>query len=55
MRIQRYLDIQAEVQKSSPFVIALQARSELVVRDTVKGYRQGLDADMVYYDRVSKQ
>jgi peptide/nickel transport system substrate-binding protein len=55
VRVQRYLDIQAEVQKSSPFVIALQAHSELIVRDTVKGYRQGLDADMVYYDRVSKQ
>jgi peptide/nickel transport system substrate-binding protein len=55
VRMQRYLDIQAEVQKSSPFVIALQARTELVVRATLKGYRQGLDADMVYYDRVSKQ
>ncbi len=54
-RVQRYLAIQAEVQRNSPFVIALQARTELVVRSNVKGYRQGLDADMAYYDRVSKQ
>jgi peptide/nickel transport system substrate-binding protein len=53
-RTRRYLAIQAEVQRNSPFVIALQARSELVMRANVQGYRQGLDADMVYYDRVSK-
>jgi peptide/nickel transport system substrate-binding protein len=53
-RNQQYRAIQAEVQQSSPFVIALQARTELVVRANVRGYRQGLDADMVYYDRVSK-
>ncbi len=54
-RRSRYLAIQAAVQKSSPFVIALQARSVLVVRTGVKGYAQGLDADMAYYDRVSKR
>jgi peptide/nickel transport system substrate-binding protein len=25
-----------------------------VVRDNVKGYQQGLNADMVWYDRVTK-
>ncbi len=50
----RYLAIQAAVQKSSPFVIALQARSVVVMRTAVRGYAQGLDADMAYYDRVSK-
>jgi peptide/nickel transport system substrate-binding protein len=53
-RIERYETIQAEVQKNSPFVIALQGRTELVMRANVKGYRQGLNADMSYYDRVSK-
>jgi peptide/nickel transport system substrate-binding protein len=53
-RRRRYRVIQAAVQKSSPFVIALQARASVVMRSNVHGYRQGLDADMVYYDRVSK-
>lgn len=54
-RIQRYLSIQTTVQRSSPYVIALQARAVLVVRSSVHGYTQGPNADMVYYDRVSKQ
>ena len=53
-RQRRYLAIQAAVQTSSPFVIALQAHAQVVMRAAVRGYRQGLDADMVYYDRVSK-
>ncbi len=53
-RIEDYLAIQREVQEKSPFVIAFQARNEVVVRRSVHGYREGLDADMVYYDRISK-
>jgi peptide/nickel transport system substrate-binding protein len=53
-REQRYRDIQREVQTHSPFVIAFQAQDQVVVRNGVKGYVQGLLADMVYYDRVSK-
>ena len=53
-RIARYLDIQREVQQSSPLVVALQERSELAVRTNVKGYVQGPNADMAYYDRVTK-
>ena len=53
-RSARYLAIQAQIQQSSPFVIALQARNEVVIRSNLHGYRQGLDADMVYYDRVTK-
>ncbi len=49
-----YLAIQTAVQASSPFVIALQARATVVMRAAVHGYRQGLDAEMVYYDRVAK-
>jgi peptide/nickel transport system substrate-binding protein len=53
-RARLYGAIQAEVQRSSPFVFALQARTLVVMRANVTGYRQGLNADMVYYDRVSK-
>jgi peptide/nickel transport system substrate-binding protein len=53
-RLELYRQIQTEVQRSSPFVIALQERSELVMRTNVRGYRQGLNADMVYYDQVTK-
>jgi peptide/nickel transport system substrate-binding protein len=53
-RISIYRNIQTEVQRSSPYVIALQARTGIVVRSGVQGYFQGVDADMAYYDRVSK-
>jgi peptide/nickel transport system substrate-binding protein len=53
-RLELYRRIQTEVQRSSPFVIALQERSQLVMRANVRGYRQGLNADMVYYDQVTK-
>ena len=49
-----YLAIQQAVQANSPFVFAFQERAELVMRDRVQGYSQGLDADMTYYDRVTK-
>jgi peptide/nickel transport system substrate-binding protein len=53
-RLRLYQDIQRQVQNESPFVIALQERSQLAMRSNVHGYRQGLDADMVYYDQVTK-
>jgi len=53
-RLELYRQIQTEVQRSSPYVIALQERSELVMRANIRGYRQGLNADMVYYDQVTK-
>lgn len=53
-RVLLYQAIQRRVQSDSPFVIALQERSQLAMRSNVKGYRQGLDADMVYYDQVTK-
>ena len=46
--------IQTQVQQRSPIVIALQERSQVIMRANVRGYRQGLNADMVYYDRVTK-
>jgi len=53
-RRELYRQIQTEVQRSSPYVIALQERSQLVMRANIRGYRQGLNADMVYYDQVTK-
>jgi len=54
VRQREYLAIQSAVQQHSPFVVALQARSAVVVRAEVSGYQQGLDADMAYYGRVRK-
>jgi peptide/nickel transport system substrate-binding protein len=53
-RLELYRQIQLQVQRSAPYVIALQERSEVVMRANIHGYRQGLNADMVYYDRVTK-
>jgi peptide/nickel transport system substrate-binding protein len=53
-RLSLYRQIQSEVQRNSPFVIALQERSQVAMHDGVQGYRQGLNADMVYYDHVTK-
>jgi peptide/nickel transport system substrate-binding protein len=53
-RLSLYREIQSDVQHNSPFVIALQERSQVAMRDRVQGYRQGLNADMVYYDHVTK-
>lgn len=49
-----YEDLQREIQKSSPYVFMLQGSDQVVLRDAVKGYAQGLNADLVYYDRVEK-
>lgn len=53
-RVQLYRDIQERVRKESPFVLSLQQRSIVVLRSGVRGYRQGLNADMVYYAEVTK-
>ncbi|MFU9138434.1 ABC transporter substrate-binding protein [Erwinia tasmaniensis] len=53
-RIALYQTMQREVQKSSPYVIGLQARNLIAVRDNLKGYVQGINPDMVYYGQVSK-
>ncbi|WP_029684926.1 ABC transporter substrate-binding protein [Tatumella saanichensis] len=53
-RIALYQDLQAKVQKSSPFVIGVQARQLIALRDNLKGYQQGMNPDMVFYNQVSK-
>jgi peptide/nickel transport system substrate-binding protein len=50
-----YAGIQREVQKKSPLVLLFQATDQVVIRNNVKGYVQGLNADQVYYAKVSKQ
>ncbi|KAB0676456.1 ABC transporter substrate-binding protein [Aureimonas leprariae] len=49
-----YEALQRKLQQSSPFVFMLQGKDQVVLRDGVKGYVQGLNADQVYYDMVSK-
>jgi peptide/nickel transport system substrate-binding protein len=53
-RIALYQAMQREVMKNSPYVIGLQARNLIAVRDNLKGYVQGINPDMVYYSQVSK-
>lgn len=53
-RLELYKVIQLELQRNSPYVFIDQGKTQIVVRDNVKGYQQGLNADMVYYDKVSK-
>lgn len=53
-RTQLYTQLQQELQQNSPYIFIDQAKAQVVLRDNVKGYQQGLNADMVYYDRVSK-
>jgi len=53
-RVADYRKLQLEVQKSSPFVIGLQAKSLIAVRDNIQGYVQGINPDMVFYSKVTK-
>lgn len=53
-RIELYQNMQREVQKNSPYVVGLQARNLIALRDNLKGYVQGINPDMVYYSQVSK-
>ncbi|MBD8164396.1 ABC transporter substrate-binding protein [Erwinia persicina] len=53
-RVELYENMQREVQKSSPYVIGMQARNLVAMRDNLKGYVQGINPDMVYYSQVTK-
>ncbi len=50
-----YATIQQEVEKSSPLIFILQAKDQVVLRDNVKGYVQGINSDQVYFGQVEKQ
>jgi peptide/nickel transport system substrate-binding protein len=49
-----YGELQRQVEESSPFVFMLQATDQVVLRDTVKNYVQGINPDQVYFDQVEK-
>lgn len=53
-RIKLYEDIQRSIQKSSPYVLLFQSTDQVVLRNNIQGYQQGLNADQVYYSKVSK-
>ena len=46
--------MQQELQRSSPNVNIDQGKTQIVMRDNVQGYQQGLNADMVWFDQVTK-
>jgi peptide/nickel transport system substrate-binding protein len=50
-----YADLQREAAKSSPLIFILQAKDQVVLRDNVKNYIQGINADQVYFGQVEKQ
>ena len=53
-RAAMYQKLQRQVLKNSPYVIGLQARQLIALRNNLKGYQQGMNPDMVYYNRVTK-
>lgn len=53
-RAAMYQKLQRQVLKSSPYVIGLQARQLIALRDNLKGYQQGMNPDMVFYNQVTK-
>jgi len=53
-RLDLYKKMQETLQHNSPYIFVDQGKTQIVVRDNVKGYQQGLNADMVWYDRVTK-
>ena len=54
-RAELYAEIQRDVQKSSPLIFILQATDQIVLRDNVKNYVQGITPDQVYFGQVEKQ
>ena len=53
-RVALYEAMQKSVLNNSPYVIGLQARNLIALRDNLQGYVQGINPDMVYYAQVSK-
>jgi peptide/nickel transport system substrate-binding protein len=53
-RKQMYLDIQAKLQKSGPFINMFQESEQTVLRKNVKGFFSGPNADLVLYHQVTK-
>jgi peptide/nickel transport system substrate-binding protein len=53
-RAELYGKIQKQVQDEAPYVFMYQGADQVVIGKNVKDYAQGLNADQVYYDQVSK-
>lgn len=49
-----YANLQHKVRESSPFVVGLQNKKLIALRDDIKGYVQGITPEMVFYKNVSK-
>ncbi|MCZ4060420.1 ABC transporter substrate-binding protein [Pantoea sp. LMR881] len=53
-RVALYQQMQRDVLKNSPYVIGMQAKNLIALRDNLQGYVQGINPDMVYYAQVTK-
>lgn len=53
-RTETYQALQRQVRESSPFVIGLQNKKLVALRDDVQGYVQGITPEMVFYKNVTK-
>lgn len=53
-RAELYGKLQKEIQEKAPYVFISQGADQVVLGKNVKDYVQGLNADQVYYDDVSK-
>ena len=53
-RLGLYKPMQETLLQHAPYVFIDQGKTQIVVSDNVKGYQQGLNADMVWYDNVTK-
>ncbi|STQ44839.1 Uncharacterised protein [Ewingella americana] len=53
-RLARYADLQRELQRNSPFVVALQSKLLVALRDNVTGASQNVAGSQLYLDTVNK-
>jgi len=53
-RAQLYADLQRELQKSSPYVVALQGQNIVAIRDNVKGANLTIASTGLYLDQITK-
>ena len=54
-RKQQYLELQAMLQKTGPFVIMFQQNEQVAGARTSKGFVSGSNFDLVFYRNVTKQ
>ena len=54
-RVNIYQHLQKEILENSPYVVGLQGKNLIAIRANLKGYVQGINPDMVYYNQVRKQ